>query len=196
MVLNIGPSHPATHGVLRCVVNLNGETITKSVLDIGYLHRGIEKIAEWKTFQEFMPYTDRTDYLGPYQNNVAFCLAVEKVAGIEVPERAQYIRTIASELSRLQAHLLWLGTFLMDAGALTMFLHTFRERETLYTIMEKLAGVRFTVSHCRVGAFSSISTPKRAQLIQDWIPHFRKELRWEKLWNGNPILMNRLRNVA
>ncbi len=197
MVLNIGPSHPATHGVLRCVVNLNGETITKTVLDIGYLHRGIEKIAEWKTFQEFMPYTDRTDYLGPYQNNVAFCLAVEKVAGIEVPERAQYIRTIACELSRLQAHLLWLGTFLMDAGALTMFLYTFRERETLYTIMEKLAGARFTVSHCRIGGIQFDMNEETGRMIADWIPHFRKELRgWEKLWNQNPILMNRLRNIG
>ncbi|MCB0854944.1 MAG: NADH-quinone oxidoreductase subunit D, partial [Bacteroidetes bacterium] len=151
MVINLGPQHPATHGVLRVVLEVDGETIMKAVTDIGYLHRGIEKIAENKTYQEFMPYTDRMDYMSPYSNNVSFCLAVEKLVGIEVPERAQYIRTIACELARVSAHLLWLGTMVMDAGAISMFLWTFRERENLYQIFDKLAGVRFTVSHCRIG---------------------------------------------
>ena len=107
MVLNLGPQHPATHGVLRCVLSLDGELIQKCVLDLGYLHRGVEKIAENKTYQEFMPYTDRMDYLSPYSSNVGMCLAVEKLAGIEVPPRAQYLRTLACELARISAHLLW-----------------------------------------------------------------------------------------
>lgn len=177
MILNIGPQHPATHGVLRVVTKLDGERIQKCVLDIGYLHRGVEKLAEYKTWQEFMPYTDRMDYLAPYSNNVAFCLAVEKVAGIEVPERAQYIRTIACELARISAHLLWIGTMVMDAGAISMFMYAFRERENLYTIFDKLAGVRFTVSHSRVGGVQYDLQPEVIQDIKDWIKHFKKELK-------------------
>ena len=133
MVINLGPQHPATHGVLRCVLEVDGETIIKSVVDVGYLHRGIEKIAENKTYQEFMPYTDRMDYMSPYSNNVAYCLAVEKLVGIEAPPRAQYIRTIACEMARISAHLLWLGTMVMDAGAISMFpLVIQRKRKSLY----------------------------------------------------------------
>ena len=121
MILNMGPQHPATHGVLRVLTELNGEKIVKNKLDIGYLHRGVEKIAENKTYQEFMPYTDRMDYLSPYSNNVALCTAVEKIAGIEVPERAQYIRMVGAELARISSHLLWLGTMVMDAGAISFF---------------------------------------------------------------------------
>src|SRR5690606_28715166 len=113
MVLNLGPQHPATHGVLRVVVKLDGELIEKAVVDIGYLHRGLEKLAESKTFQEFMPYTDRMDYLSPYSNNVAWCLAVEKLVGIEVPERAQWIRMMMCELARISSHLIWMGVGLM-----------------------------------------------------------------------------------
>ena len=109
MIINLGPQHPATHGVLRVVLEVDGENIVKSVVDIGYLHRGVEKIAENKTFQEFMPYTDRMDYMSPYSNNVAFCTAVEKLVGIEVPPRAQYIRTLACEMARISAHLLVVG---------------------------------------------------------------------------------------
>lgn len=197
MILNIGPQHPATHGVLRVVTKLDGERIQKCVLDIGYLHRGVEKLAEYKTWQEFMPYTDRMDYLAPYSNNVAFCLAVEKVAGIEVPERAQYIRTIACELARISAHLLWIGTMVMDAGAISMFMYAFRERENLYTIFDKLAGVRFTVSHSRVGGVQYDLQPEVIQDIKDWIKHFKKELKdWEAFLNKNPILINRVKGVG
>jgi NADH-quinone oxidoreductase subunit D len=192
MVLNIGPQHPATHGVLRVVTKLDGEKITKCVLDIGYLHRGIEKLAEYKTFQEFMPYTDRMDYLSPYMNNVAFCLAVEKACGIEAPERAQYIRTIASELSRISGHLLWMGTMVMDAGAITMFMYTFRERENIYTIFDKLAGVRFTVSHCRIGGIQFDLTDEVAREIRSYIKGFRKHLSdWDKFLNRNKIWLDR-----
>ena len=197
MVVNLGPQHPATHGVLRVVLELDGETILKSVVDIGYLHRGIEKIAENKTFQEFMPYTDRMDYMSPYSNNVAFCLAVEKLVGIEVPARAQYIRTIACELARISAHLLWLGTMVMDAGAISMFLWTFRERENIYSIFDKFAGVRFTVSHCRIGGIQYDLEDDVLQGIRNWKEHFRKELKsWRKLLANNAIWMNRNRGVG
>jgi len=197
MVLNIGPQHPATHGVLRVVTKLEGEKIMKCVLDVGYLHRGIEKLAEYKTFQEFMPYTDRMDYLSPYSNNVAFCLAVEKAVGIEAPERAQYIRTIACELARISAHLLWLGTMVMDAGAISMFMFTFRERENIYTLFDKLAGVRFTVSHCRIGGVQYDWTEENLKEIRTYIRKFKKELAdWNKFLNRNPIWINRCLNVG
>jgi NADH-quinone oxidoreductase subunit D len=192
MVLNIGPQHPATHGVLRLVTQLDGERIAKCVVDVGYLHRGIEKLAEYKTYQEFMPYTDRMDYLAPYSTNTAFCLAVEKVAGIEAPPRAQYIRTIACELARISAHLLWIGTMVMDAGAVSMFMYAFRERENIYSIFDKLAGVRFTVSHCRIGGIQFDMTDEVAAMIKKFLDNFEKELEgWDKLLAKNPIWLNR-----
>lgn len=197
MVINLGPQHPATHGVLRVVLEVDGETILKCVTDIGYLHRGVEKIAENKTYQEFMPYTDRMDYMSPYSNNVAFCLAVEKLVGIEAPQRAQYIRTIACELARVSAHLLWLGTMVMDAGAISMFLWTFREREVLYEIFDKLAGVRFTVSHCRIGGIQYDMNDDTLNAIIKWKENFKKELKsWKKLLGNNGIWLNRNRGVG
>jgi len=192
MVLNIGPQHPATHGVLRVVAKLDGENIEKCVLDIGYLHRGIEKIAENKTYQEFMPYTDRMDYLSPYSNNVALCLAVEKLAQIQVPERAQYIRTIACELARISSHLLWLGTMVMDAGAVSMFMYTFREREKIYSIFDRFAGVRFTVSHSRIGGLQFDPGDDIIKEIDAFVKNLYKELKaWHKLLDKNPIWVNR-----
>ena len=197
MVLNIGPQHPATHGVLRVVTKLDGERIQKCVLDIGYLHRGIEKLAEYKTYQEFMPYTDRMDYLSPYSSNVGLCLAVEKLVGIEVPERAQYIRTMACELARISAHLLWLGTMVMDAGAISMFMFTFRERENIYTIFDKIAGVRFTVSHSRVGGIQFDLTDEGIAMIRSFCKKFRKELKdWMNFLNRNAIWVNRAKDVG
>jgi len=197
MVINLGPQHPATHGVLRVVLEVDGETITRAVTDIGYLHRGIEKLAENKTYQEFMPYTDRMDYMSPYSNNTAFCLAVEKLVGIEVPRRAQYIRTIGCELARISAHLLWMGTMVMDAGAISMFMWTFRERENLYDIFDKFAGVRFTVSHCRIGGVQFDIDQKTIDAIKKWKANFRKELAgWKKLLANNGIWLNRNRGVG
>lgn len=197
MVLNIGPQHPATHGVLRVVVRLDGETIETCLLDLGYLHRGIEKHAEQKTYQEFMPYTDRMDYLAPYSNNVAWCLAVEKVANIEVPLRAQYIRTIMSELARISAHLLWLGTMVMDAGAMSVFLWTFNNRERLYSIFDELCGARFTVSHARIGGVASDMSPKVNQMIRDFVGQFPDEIdSWKKLLNRNRIWVERNEGIG
>ena len=192
MVLNIGPQHPATHGVLRCVVKLDGERIERCVLDIGYLHRGVEKIAENKTYQEFMPYTDRMDYLSPYSNNVAWCLAVEKLAGIEVPDRAQWIRMMMSELARISAHLLWMGVGLMDAGAVSVFLWSFQFREDLYAIFDEVAGARLTVSHSRIGGVATDLNDTGLALIADFAERFPEAIAgWEKLLNRNRIWIDR-----
>jgi NADH-quinone oxidoreductase subunit D len=151
MVLNMGPSHPATHGVLRLILEMDGEVITKADPDVGFLHRGDEKIAENMHYNQFVPYTDRLDYLAPLANNVAYALAVEKLLGWEVPERGRAIRVICCELARISAHMLGVGVFAMDVGAMTVFLYTFTEREKIYNLCEQLTGARFTTSYTRVG---------------------------------------------
>src|SRR5438874_9641743 len=151
LILTMGPSHPATHGVLRLILELDGEIITKATPDIGFLHRGDEKIAENMHYNQFVPYTDRLDYLAPIANNVAYALAVEKLMGWELPPRGQAIRVICCELARISSHLLGLGAFAMDVGAMTVFLYTFTEREKLYDLFELLTGARFTTSYTRVG---------------------------------------------
>lgn len=154
MMINIGPSHPATHGVLRMVVELDGETVTKCDPVVGYLHRGSEKIAENMTYNQFIPYTDRLDYIGPVHNNVTYALAVEKLAGLEMPERCQAIRLLCCELARLQSHLVGVGVYGMDCGALTVFMYTFTVRDKLYNLMEQLTGARFTTSYTRIGGLA------------------------------------------
>ncbi|MFN1833981.1 NADH dehydrogenase (quinone) subunit D [Balneola sp. MJW-20] len=197
MILNMGPQHPATHGVLRLVLQLKGEQIEKTKLDVGYLHRGVEKIAENKTYQEFMPYTDRMDYLSPYSNNVALCTAVEKLAQVEVPERAQYIRMIGCELARISSHLLWLGTMVMDAGAISFFIWTFKEREKIYDIFDQVAGHRFTVSHSRIGGVANDLTDSATGLIKEFINSFPNELAdWHKLLDRNRLFIDRNENVG
>jgi len=169
MVLNMGPSHPATHGVLRIVLELDGEIITRAVPEVGYLHRGDEKIAENMTYTQFIPYTDRLDYLAPLANNVAYVLAVEKLLGIDkqLPLRCQFIRVICCELARISSHLLGLGSFSMDVGALTVFLHTFTEREKIYNLIEALTGARFTTTYTRIGGLSRDLPP-------GWVQQCRK----------------------
>ncbi len=151
MTINVGPSHPATHGVLRLKIELDGEIVTKCEPVIGYLHRGDEKIAENMTYNQFVPYTDRLDYIGPIHNNVTYVLAVEKLAQLEVPARCQAIRVLCCELARLQSHLVGVGVYGMDAGALTVFMYTFTVREKIYNLMENLCGARFTTSYTRIG---------------------------------------------
>jgi NADH-quinone oxidoreductase subunit D len=151
LILNMGPSHPATHGVLRLVLELDGEIITKARPEVGYLHRGDEKIAENMHYNQFVPYTDRLDYLAPLANNVAYALAVEKLMGWELPPRGQAIRVICCELARISSHLLGVGCFAMDTGAMTVFLYTFNEREKIYNLTEQITGARFTTSYTRVG---------------------------------------------
>ena len=149
--LSMGPSHPCTHGVLRLNLELDGEIVKKCDPVVGYLHRGDEKIAENMTYNQFVPYTDRLDYLAPLANNAIYAMAVEKLAGIEVPERCQAIRVLTCEMARISAHLLGIGAYTMDVGALTVFMITFTEREKLYTLFEELTGARFTTSFSRVG---------------------------------------------
>ncbi|MBT5845954.1 MAG: NADH dehydrogenase (quinone) subunit D [Limisphaerales bacterium] len=199
MVLNMGPSHPATHGVLRLRLEMDGEIITKAEPDVGYLHRGDEKIAENMTYNQFLPYTDRLDYLAPLANNVHYVLAVEKLLGItdDLPERCQYIRTICCELARVSAHLLGLGAFAMDTGAFTVFLHTFTEREKIYYLIEALTGARFTTSYTRVGGLSR-------DLPEGWLDELSKFLdeveinfdETETLLTRNPIFLERTQDVG
>jgi NADH-quinone oxidoreductase subunit D len=151
MSLSMGPSHPSTHGVLRLQMELDGEIVTKADPVVGYLHRGDEKIAENMTYNQFVPYTDRLDYLAPLANNMAYAIAVEKLARLEVPARCQAIRVITAELARISAHLLGLGAFGIDVGAWTVFLYSFTEREKLYKLFEELTGARFTTSYTRIG---------------------------------------------
>jgi NADH-quinone oxidoreductase subunit D len=154
MMINMGPSHPATHGVLRLRVELDGETVTMCDPVVGYLHRGDEKIAENMTYNQFIPYTDRLDYIGPIHNNVTFSIAVEKLANLKVPPRCEGIRVICCELARLQSHLLGVGVYGMDCGALTAFMYSFNAREKLMTLMEQLTGARFTTSYTRIGGLA------------------------------------------
>lgn len=151
MVLNMGPQHPATHGVLRLLVSLDGETVVKCIPELGYLHRGYEKLAEASTYHEFIPHTDRLDYLSPMANNVAYALAVEKLIDLEIPERGKYIRVIIAELARIQSHLLAIGALVMDIGAVTPFLWAIREREKILDLYDVICGARFTTSYTRIG---------------------------------------------
>ncbi|MDZ4814798.1 MAG: NADH dehydrogenase (quinone) subunit D [Verrucomicrobiota bacterium] len=154
MILNMGPQHPSTHGVLRLVLELDGERVTRCTPDIGYLHRGDEKIAENMTYTQFIPYTDRLDYLAPLANNVAYALAVEKLMGWDVPERTKIIRVISCEMARISSHFLGIGAMALDLGAMTVFLYTFTEREKIYNLSELLTGARFTTSYTRIGGLS------------------------------------------
>jgi len=199
MVLNMGPSHPSTHGVLRIILELDGELITKATPDIGYLHRGDEKIAENMTYTQFIPYTDRLDYLAPLANNVAYALAVEKLLGIDkqLPERCQYIRVICCELARISAHLLGIGALAIDLGAMTVFLLTFTEREKIYNLCESLTGARFTTSYTRIGGLSRDLPP-------GWVEQCRKFLdevvvnidETETLLSRNRIFVDRTQGVG
>jgi NADH-quinone oxidoreductase subunit D len=150
----MGPQHPSTHGVLRLVVELDGEIVQKVTPHIGYLHRGVEKLSEHRTYHQTIPLTDRLDYLAPLSNNLGYVLAVEKLLGIDVPERAQTIRVIMAELTRLKSHLVWLATHALDIGAMTVFLYAFREREKVMDLYEKISGARMTSSYFRVGGLS------------------------------------------
>ena len=174
MILNMGPSHPATHGVLRLVLELDGEIITKADPEIGYLHRGDEKIAENMTYNQFIPYTDRLDYLAPLANNVAYALAVEKLLGVhdKLPERCQYIRVICCELARISAHLLGLGAFAMDVGALTPPLWGFEEREDLMIFYERACGARLHAAYFRPGGVHQDLPPALLDDIEAWTHKF------------------------
>jgi NADH-quinone oxidoreductase subunit D len=197
MILNMGPQHPATHGVLRLLIKLDGETVLASVPEIGYLHRGYEKLAENCTYHEFITHTDRLDYLSPLSNNTAYVLAVEKLIGIEAPPRAQYIRTLISELARISSHLMFLGSLAMDVGALTVWMWSFREREKLYDIFEKIAGARFTTSYTRIGGIAQDIAPETFRIISSFIDDLPNRIEeCEKLLNTNLIFLGRVDGVG
>jgi NADH-quinone oxidoreductase subunit D len=197
MVLNMGPQHPSTHGVLRLLLEIDGESVEKLAVDIGYLHTGIEKTCEAKFYQQVVPLTDRIDYLSPMSNNLCYCLAVEKLLGLEIPERAQVLRVLMNELTRIQSHLVWLGTHAMDVGALTVFLYCFREREDLLRIFEGLAGQRMMTSYFRIGGVSLEPPLDFYQKVQDFLTIMPSKIdEYEGLLNTNPIFLGRIKGVG
>jgi len=197
MVINMGPQHPSTHGVLRLLLEIDGETIVRIMPDIGYLHTGIEKTCEAKFYQQVVPMTDRIDYLCPLTNNLAYCLAVEKLLGLEIPPRAQWLRVMLNELTRINSHLVWLGTHAMDIGAMTVFLYCFRERENILRLFEAVSGQRMMTSYFRIGGVA-IEPPldffARVKKFIDPFPEHVDE--YEGLLTQNPIFVNRLKDVA
>jgi NADH-quinone oxidoreductase subunit D len=196
-ILNMGPQHPSTHGVLRIVLELDGEVIVKATPVVGYLHRAMEKIAESMTFHQFIPYTDRLDYLAPLANNVALTCAQEKLLGVEVPPRAQAIRVLCCELSRISAHLLGLGAFAMDVGAMTVFLWCFRERETIYNLIERLTGARFTTSYTRVGGVANDLPDGWLDQLRAFVDDFPARVdEYEKMLTRNRIWVERTKDVG
>jgi NADH-quinone oxidoreductase subunit D len=197
LVLNMGPSHPATHGVLRLVLELDGEMIDKADPDVGYLHRGDEKIAESMHYNQFVPYTDRLDYLAPLANNVAYACAVEKLMGWELPERGQALRVLCCEMARISAHLLGVGVFAMDVGAMTVFLYTFNEREKIYNMCEQLTGARFTTSYTRVGGQIRDLPPGFVEALTKFLDELEPVIdETEKLLSKNAIFIGRTQDVG
>jgi NADH-quinone oxidoreductase subunit D len=197
MVINMGPQHPSTHGVLRLVLEIDGESVVSLAPDIGYLHTGIEKTCEAKFYQQVVPLTDRIDYLCPMTNNLAYCLAVEKLLALEIPERAQYLRVMLNELTRIQSHLVWLGTHAMDIGALTVFLYCWREREDIMRIYENISGQRMMTSYFRIGGLSLEPPLNFYDQVRDFLKIMPDRIdQYESLLTGNPIWTGRLQGVG
>ena len=197
MALNVGPSHPTTHGVLRLMMELNGDLIEKCEPVLGYLHRGDEKIAENMTYNQFIPYTDRLDYLAPLANNVAYAITVENLAGVKVPERCEAIRVLVCEMARISSHLLGMGVFGMDAGAWTPFMYTFTEREKLYTLFEELTGARFTTSYTRIGGVARDLPDGWLDRVLKFVEQLPKAVDdVEKLLTRNRIFIDRTEGIG
>ena len=197
MVLNMGPQHPSTHGVLRLLMELDGETIMKCTPDIGYLHTGIEKEFEVKTYQQAVTLTDRVDYLAPLSNNLGWCLAVEKLLGLEIPAHAQWMRVMLTELTRLNSHLVWLGTHAIDIGAMSVFLYCFREREDILRIFEMFSGQRMMTSYFRIGGLALEPPRGWHDRIKKFIDVFPSRVdEYEDLLTNNRIWIGRTRGVG
>ncbi|HSY30849.1 MAG TPA: NADH dehydrogenase (quinone) subunit D [Verrucomicrobiae bacterium] len=197
MVLNMGPQHPSTHGVLRILLELDGETVVKAVPDLGYLHTGIEKSCEDKTYSQAITLTDRMDYLNPLGNNLVYCMAVEKLLNLEVPKRAQYIRVMMVELQRISSHLVWLGTHAIDLGAMSVFLYCFREREEILKIFEMFAGQRMMTSYIRIGGVALQPPAGWRQAIERFLKYMPSRVdEYETLLTGNRIWMGRTKNIG
>jgi len=193
----MGPQHPSTHGVLRLVLEIDGETVVRIKPEVGFLHTGIEKTCEAKFYQQVVPLTDRIDYLCPMTNNLAYCLAVEKLLGLEIPPKAQWMRVLMNELTRINSHLVWLGTHAMDLGAMTVFLYCFREREDVLRFFEMVSGQRMMTSYFRIGGLA-LEPPlgffEKVKKFADRFPGNVDE--YEGLLTGNPIFMMRTKGVA
>jgi len=197
LTLNLGPQHPATHGVLRLVLDLDGETIVKCTPYVGYLHRGVEKLAEHRNFLQILPLTDRLDYISAMSNNVGYCVAVEKLFGIQVPERTEFIRTIVAEMSRLANHLLWLATHALDIGAMTVFLYCFREREKILDLFEMLCGSRLTTSYTRIGGLKNDVEPRWLDELRRFTDEFPARVeQYETLIDKNRIWLRRTKGIG
>jgi len=192
MTVNMGPQHPSTHGVLRLVIELDGEIIEKITPHIGYLHRGVEKLSEHRTYHQTIPLTDRLDYLAPMSNNLGYVLAVEKLLAIEIPERAETVRVILAELTRLKSHLVWIACHALDIGAMTVFIYAFREREKIMELYEKISGARMTSNYFRVGGLSADVYPGFEKDVQEIIDTFPGYLdTYEGLLTKNTIWLQR-----
>ncbi len=197
LLLNMGPQHPSTHGVLRVVLELDGERIVKATPDLGYLHRGVEKLSEGLFYMQIIPHTDRLDYVCSMTNNYAYVRAVEKLLGLQVTERAEYIRTIVAEMQRIIGHLFWLGTQALDIGAMTVFFWTFREREVLLDMFERLCGARLTLNYYRIGGVDSDFTPELVQRLKEFLNTFPARMQeYNDLLQSNRIWVARTKNVA
>ncbi len=197
LLLNMGPQHPATHGVLRVILELEGEKVLKATPDLGYLHRGVEKLAENETYNQIIPHTDRLDYVCSMTNNFAYVRAVEKLLALKIPERAEYIRTIIAEMQRIVGHLFWLGTQALDIGAMTIFFWTFREREVLLDLFEQLCGARLTTNYYRIGGVDSDLEPDFIAKLRKFLDAFPSRIEeYETLLKNNRIWLARTKNVA
>jgi NADH-quinone oxidoreductase subunit D len=197
MILNMGPQHPSTHGVLRVILEIDGENVVRIMPDIGYLHTGIEKTCEAKFYQQVVPLTDRIDYLCPLTNNLCYALAVEKLLGMEIPPKAQWLRVLLNELTRINSHLVWLGTHALDIGAMTVFLYCFREREDILRIFEMVSGQRMMTSYFRIGGIALEPPLGFYEKVRDFAGRFPSKVdEYENLLTGNPIWGMRTKGVA
>jgi NADH-quinone oxidoreductase subunit D len=197
MILNMGPQHPSTHGVLRVILEIDGETVLRIMPDIGYLHTGIEKTCEAKFYQQVVPLTDRIDYLCPLTNNLCYCLAVEKLLGLEIPPKAQWMRVLLNELTRINSHLVWLGTHALDIGAMTVFLYCFREREDILRLFEAVSGQRMMTSYFRIGGLALEPPLDFLDRVRDFVRRFPAKVdEYENLLTANPIWRMRTKGVA
>jgi NADH-quinone oxidoreductase subunit D len=197
MILNMGPQHPSTHGVLRVLLEIDGETVVRLMPDIGYLHTGIEKTCEAKFYQQVVPLTDRIDYLCPMTNNLCYVLAVEKLLGLEIPPKAQWLRVLLNEMTRINSHLVWLGTHALDIGAMTVFLYCFREREEILKIFEMVSGQRMMTSYFRVGGIALEPPLGFFDRVRDFAGYFPEKVdEYENLLTGNPIWAMRTKGVG
>ncbi len=197
ITLSMGPQHPSTHGVLRLVLELDGETVVKCTPYVGYLHRGVEKLAEGMTYMQALPLTDRLDYISSMANNVGYCVAVERLFGIEVPERAKFIRTMVCEMTRISSHIIWIATHALDLGAMTVFLYSFREREWLLDLFEMLCGARLTVSYPRIGGVRNDVSQEFLDSLYKFTEEFPKRIEeYETLIDQNRIWLKRTKGIG